>query len=349
MTDAIPDDLPSQISAETLRAFPVPMVLADPRQPDCPLVYVNDAFLRVTGYQRDAVLGRNCRFLQGENTRRQDRAEIARALAERRQVTLDITNYRADGSRFVNRLMILPLSDEAGTGAGTGDEAAPPRYFLGVQMVRDGDTSYADRAAELDDRLRELQHRVKNHLALILAMIRVEAAGATDAQAYARVLSRRVETLSLLYDEFAQTTATTEEVAVGPYLARIAEAIHAVAGRPGVALDIRVDEAPRTLAVAGQLGLYLSEVLTNSFQHAFAEGDAGRVRVAFETSGDAQGALSLLVEDDGVGMPEGAWPRTDSLGGRIVQELVRRMGSTLRTESGPGGIGTRIALDLPAG
>jgi PAS domain-containing protein len=56
--------------AAAIRATRMPMIVTDPRQPDNPIVFANDAFLHLTGYRRDEVMGRNCRFLQGAGGRR---------------------------------------------------------------------------------------------------------------------------------------------------------------------------------------------------------------------------------------------------------------------------------------
>ena len=190
-THHVPNDLPSGLSQQTIRNFPLSIVLSDPRTEDTPIVFVNEAFTRTTGYTAEAAVGQNCRFLQGEKTDPSGVREIREALEAEREITIDILNYRADGEEFVNRLMITPLRQK------TGEVG----YFLGIQTQRSDYTSFSERNAELDEQLRELQHRVKNHLALVLAMIRLEAGRVgqgNDPGATFEVLSRRVETLSLL-------------------------------------------------------------------------------------------------------------------------------------------------------
>ncbi len=90
------------------------VTIADARQPDRPLIYVNQGFERMTGYAVADVLGRNCRFLQGPETDSAAVAEIRAALAESRECLVEILNYRKDGSTFWNRLSITPLRDAAG-------------------------------------------------------------------------------------------------------------------------------------------------------------------------------------------------------------------------------------------
>ncbi|WP_288381520.1 histidine kinase famiy protein [uncultured Massilia sp.] len=92
----------------------MPMVVTDPNQPDNPIAFVNRAFLDLTLYKEEEVLGRNCRFLQGEQTDPHTVDEVRRALREERAVAVDILNYKADGSAFWNGLFIGPVFDAEG-------------------------------------------------------------------------------------------------------------------------------------------------------------------------------------------------------------------------------------------
>ncbi len=97
-----------------VRATRMPMIVTDPRQFDNPIVFANDAFLRLTGYSRLEVTGRNCRFLQGPDT---DPAAVERIRAAIRQevdVRVDLLNYRKDGSIFYNALFVGPVRDDSG-------------------------------------------------------------------------------------------------------------------------------------------------------------------------------------------------------------------------------------------
>jgi PAS domain S-box-containing protein len=96
-------------------ATDVTFTITDPREPDNPLVWVNPSFTRITGYEPDEVVGRNCRFLQGPATDPAAVSQIRSALEERRTVTTTLLNYRKDGSAFWNQLSVSPVFDGEGT------------------------------------------------------------------------------------------------------------------------------------------------------------------------------------------------------------------------------------------
>lgn len=90
------------------------ITISDNLQPDNPIVYANEGFERLTGYGREDVLGRNCRFLQGEQTEPNKIAEIRNSIHAEKPCSVEILNYRKDGSTFWNLLSITPIRNEKG-------------------------------------------------------------------------------------------------------------------------------------------------------------------------------------------------------------------------------------------
>jgi PAS domain S-box-containing protein len=86
-------------------------IITDPSLTDNPIVFASEGFLEVTGYARDQVLGRNCRFLQGAETRAESVDEIRHNLSIGEDVSLTILNYAADGTPFWNKQFIAALRD----------------------------------------------------------------------------------------------------------------------------------------------------------------------------------------------------------------------------------------------
>lgn len=103
-----------ELSAFAFQRTRMPMVVSDARQPDYPIVLANDAFLELTGYDAEDI-GRNCRFLQGEATSRTAVAQIRAAVAQQREATIEVLNYKKDGTPFWNQLHISPLGKKPGT------------------------------------------------------------------------------------------------------------------------------------------------------------------------------------------------------------------------------------------
>ena len=98
----------------TVEMTRMPMVLADPRQDDCPIVFANNAFLDLTGYENDEIVGRNCRFLQGAGTDPDAVRQIREAVANREATAVEILNYRRDGTPFWNAVFMGPVFNPEG-------------------------------------------------------------------------------------------------------------------------------------------------------------------------------------------------------------------------------------------
>ena len=111
------------VLAQILDASVTGITLSDPDQEDNPIIYANAAFERVTGYARSEIIGRNCRFLHGDDRDQPGLDAIRRAIAEEAETTVTLRNYRRDGTLFHNRFSLLPLRDRTGRLV----------YFLGMQ------------------------------------------------------------------------------------------------------------------------------------------------------------------------------------------------------------------------
>lgn len=144
----------------------LPMAISDPTLVDNPIIYVNAAFERLTGYDRNEVIGRNCRFLQGPMTSGTDVGHIRDAVARPERIEIDLLNHRKDGTPFWNRLLVAPVFDR-------NDRL---RYFIAsqhdVSLERDTlvaleteqrqlEASAAEARAQLADSAARLQFALK--------------------------------------------------------------------------------------------------------------------------------------------------------------------------------------------
>ena len=117
------DDLIPYVLTQILDACVNGVTLSDPDTPDNPIVYANKAFEEISGYTQEEIVGRNCRFLQGEDRDQEGLQTIRAALQRHEACVVTLRNYRKNGELFFNRLAIRPLVDRDGHVI----------YYLGVQ------------------------------------------------------------------------------------------------------------------------------------------------------------------------------------------------------------------------
>ena len=103
-----------ELAAIALNRTRMPMAVTNPREPDNPIVLANQAFLKLTGYAADEIIGRNCRFLQGKGTSPAVVARIRAGIADEHDFSIEVLNYRKDGSAFWNQLHVSPIHDDEG-------------------------------------------------------------------------------------------------------------------------------------------------------------------------------------------------------------------------------------------
>jgi PAS domain S-box-containing protein len=120
------------------------ILITDPKLPDNPIIYVNPAFERTTGYSAEEAIGRNCRFLQGEDRDQPSLGELRAAIREGRGCRVVLRNYRKDGALFWNELYVSPIHDEEGR----------LTNFVGVQNDVTGRKRIEEALKESEDRLR---------------------------------------------------------------------------------------------------------------------------------------------------------------------------------------------------
>ncbi|MBM2576239.1 PAS domain-containing protein [Jannaschia sp. Os4] len=336
----MPDDVDERVNVEglsgqgLLQGFSrvrVAMVLTDPRADDNPIVYVNDAFERTTGYQRSAVIGRNCRFLQGEETAKRDVDRIRDAVENHEDVSVDILNYRADGRPFNNRLVIAPITD--------GDDNII--YFLGIQK----ELGENDPKAHGDDILVKIGERVRTDLAMVLETIGDFSDEGEEPDFEA--MSRRLETMQLAYESMKLSDEQEEAgIDLGSLLSRVGAAIAHEMSKPGVRFVQHIEATEVNLDAAVRAALIVSEVLANAFEHAFDRMDEGFVEMRVARL--AAGGLRITVTDDGVGMGRNTvFPDPETIGGRLLAKMCDGLDATLTPVRGAAG--TVVVVDVPVG
>ena len=165
-----------------VRATRMPMIITNPRELDNPVVFANDSFCRLTGYAREEIVGRNCRFLQGPETDPETVRLIREAVTAVLPIEIDIRNHRKDGQAFWNRLLMAPVFDA--TGALTYFFASQVDVTIERERLAVLQTAKTTLEAELNARLRVDRER---DLELDLAM-RAGGLGAWNVDVQTRTL-----------------------------------------------------------------------------------------------------------------------------------------------------------------
>ena len=216
------------------------------------------------------------------------------------------------------------------------DDGKPIFRLLALAEINDqrraGAAELEQRVREKDTLLRELQHRVKNNLQMITALIRLESRNLSSTTTDERLarLAGRIESLALLYSLLAGEERS-DSVDLGVYLSQLASAIMTAHATEGIRLNLKVDAWPVSLNVAMPTGLAVNELMTNSMKHAFVGRDGGTITL--HSLVDDTGC-KVVVADDGVGLADGIeWPNPGKLAALIVQSLKQNAGAHVTVES----------------
>jgi PAS domain S-box-containing protein len=256
--------------------------------------------------------------------------------AARMQRSLDggmqLHGRRRDGATFPADAMASPLRERA----------------LVILTVRDMTDSWEQEEAlrrALEDKntlLKELYHRVKNNLQLIISLFNLQVRSVSEEQARLALLdaASRVRAMALVHERLYQS-GTLSSIRLDGYVRELCEQVAGAASahQRGIAVDVEAEPLEVGLDVAVPLGLLLNELVTNSFKHGFPGERRGRVLVKLaRVDGDA---VRLTVSDDGVGLPPGM-DRTSrrSLGLKLVSALTEQLRARFTLDNHDGALAT---------
>ncbi|SFR82171.1 histidine kinase famiy protein [Sphingomonas jatrophae] len=301
-------------AVETTR---MPMIVTDPALPDNPIIFCNNAFSSMTGYAMEEIVGQNCRFLQGPDTDRATIAEVREGIEARREVSVEVLNYRKNGSTFWNALFISPVYASDGSLA----------FFFASQLdiSRRRDAENALRQAQKMEAVGQLTggiaHDFNNLLQVIVGYVDLLQANPTvqgeprvgrAVEAIAKAASRGA-TLTQQLLAFARKQDLKGRIV---NLNALVEGFRSLIERTlsGGAIEVRYDlgEGLANARVdAVQAEMALLNILINARD---AMPDGGRITIRTENRRVEQGGhrpsgtqpgdyVALSVEDDGAGIP----------------------------------------------
>ena len=336
-----------------IEAAPIGITITDPNQADNPMIYVNDHYEQMTGYSKTEACGRNCRFLQGEQTDEEPVAALREAIDAGEPITVELRNYRKNGETFWNRLSVAPVTDADGT----------LRNFVGFQEDITDKKQNQLALERSNDRLQEfayiLSHDLQEPLRMVssyMSLLEDELDDDLNAETreYMEFAVDGAERMRGMIDGLLQYSRVESEGE--EFSPTDAEAIVA-----GVLDDLQltieerdaevaVGSLPTIHADADQLGQLFQNLLKNAIEHG---GDSIEID-ATETASSYRFAVS----DNGPGIPaeeqddvfglfdKGGDSDGTGIGLAVCERIVSRHDGTISLESTPGE-GTTFSITLP--
>lgn len=343
--------------AAAIRATRMSMIITDPRQADNPIVFVNDAFLRLSGYERHEVLGKNCRFLQGPKTDQATVDQLREAIAEKVDVSVDILNYRKDGSTFWNALFISPVSNDRGEllffFASQLDVSDRKRSEHRMTADKERfEKAVKERTRELEAALEaqttllhEVDHRVKNNLQMISSLIVMQSRTIKDAATKKSLTTmlERIEALSTVHRRLYQSKDVSR-FDVADFARDLVTDLLTASGRAEIKATLDLEPIVISAEKATPVALMVNELVTNALKHAFKEKSDGTTagRIGIKMS-QPDGHFNIEVSDDGVGMADASGDA--SFGMRLIKSLARQLHADIEwRDAGPG---TKVVISMP--
>ena len=337
--------------------------VANAEHPDMPLVYVNPAFEVMTGYSLEGVVGRNCRFLQGDDHDQPGLTVIRQALRERRETMAVIKNYRKDGSPFWNELSLSPIRNRDGN----------LTHFVGIQTDVTARVEFeaalreSEKLAAVGRLASSIAHEINNPLESVTNLLYLARHGnsTSETMRYLDLADKELQRVALITSQSLRFyKQSTRPQAIG-CSALVDSVLDLYEGRASNAM-VTIERRERAKAQVVCLESEIRQVLNNLVRNAIdaMHGRGGRLlirtREATDWSSGRRGA-TITVADTGSGMAAQTLKHiykpfftTKGLAGTglglwLSREIVTRHEGNLRIRSSqkPGASGTVFTLFLP--
>ncbi|MGZ5894712.1 MAG: HWE histidine kinase domain-containing protein [Xanthobacteraceae bacterium] len=321
---------PFVVAAETTR---MAMVFTDATENENPIIFANDAFLALTGYERKEVLGKSFDFLLSHGADAEALARIKSEFEGTSDTGTEILYRRKDGTEFWAAVFISPVRDEHGVIV---------QYFASfVDLTRHKDDEA--RAKLLID---ELNHRVKNTLSTVQSIVWQAMRTGTDPKVIQEAVESRLFALSRSHDLL--TRENWESAGLFDIIHDALEPF-GVAGGRAERIVIKGENIRFSPKAALALGIVFNELATNAMKYGALSNEAGSILIEWTKEPTPDGGRVLLHWREKDGPPVTA-PSRKGFGSRVIERgLTHELEGTAYLDYQPDGVVCTMTLPIPRG
>lgn len=321
---------PFVVAAEETR---MPMVFTDATEPDNPIIFANDSFLKLTKYTRDEVLGQSFNFLMARGTDKSALTKIEGEFKGDNHAGSEIRYRRKDGSEFWASLFISPVRDERG---------AVVQHFASFTDL----TKHKDEQAQSRMLIDELNHRVKNTLATVQSIVSQALRNATDPVLIREAIESRLFALSRSHDLL--TRENWESAGLHDVIDAALEPFGTANGRKErfVVIGPNIRFLPNA---ALALGIGFHELATNAVKYGAFANNQGCITVDWKVVPSTNGTRLILHWREKAGPPVTA-PARKGFGSRVLERgLAHGLNGSVDLDYRPEGLVCTIDIPAPRG
>jgi PAS domain S-box-containing protein len=338
---------------EAVRRTRMPMLVTDATLPGNPIVFANQSFVDLSGYSMDELLGQDPHFMNGAGTDPEAIRRYQAAITHRRDETLEILQYRKDGSPFRAMLFASPVDDGQGTVTNhflsylditrryvaeedlrTLASELEARVAARTRDLEAVNSRLSALVSEREMLLIEVNHRAKNSLAIAASLLAIQGRRQSDpaVRALFEEAQDRLNAMARVHDLLSKSEKA-QQVDVSVYVADLCGALRPItANDDRIRLEAVMEDGILVDAdTAVPLGIVLTELITNAVKYAFPAPRSGTILVQARRS--QPGWVELAVRDDGIGMSS---LREGSLGYGLVRSLVQQIRGEIDVRSDAG-------------
>ena len=321
---------PFVVAAETTR---MAMVFTDAKEPDSPIIFANDAFLSLSGYDREEVLGQSFNFMMARGADPKALAQIEAAFDRGSEGGSEVRFRRKDDSVFWAALYISPVRDESG---------AIVQHFASFVNL----TQHKQEQAESTMMIDELNHRVKNTLSTVQSIVWQALRKPGDPEVIRQSIESRLFALSRSHDLL--TLENWEGAGLLDLLNEAMEPFGVANGRAEriVITGENIRVSPKA---ALALGIAFHELATNAVKYGAFSNDAGSIHIGWRTDPTPEGNRLILhwQEKDG---PPVTLPTRKGFGSQVIERgLAHELEGTVQLDYRADGLVCAINIPAPRG